>query len=524
MAQYLKPDSELGYVEDNAKIGYLKFNNLRHSIFGCMLGDFNEVGNYVVSPEIVSELIAMEKYVVESFDNIELCKSFLKLDKQISFMVTFEGNRATLSLVEKVNYESNFAINSGTYSNINEYVLDVVETSGEINRNIVYDRWNISQFGGNVVDIFNCDDSVLEKLFGIVNRFKYLLEANKILLDKEEELEEIEAGYTNNVFEILKRYPKFEAEVISTLKKTLTEKKNAVSVKKPFFAKTLNEVLENAIEQNVGILNEQEKQEFEKEKRNAVLNLNIKREDALDIVHVVNGDENKNEVGPKVVSLNVSETNSLKTVTEHGEALVSSNKRVYERILNNAESEKPTIGAERSKLELILLGKGLAEVVGVKQINKETEKTTDVVAGAGVKQEIKQKPKTATQTTNPQQTKKPVAGKSGGNSTKKTDGKKPQATKSTKPTPPAATDDNKQSIIHNWAFRRLISNVGSPSVSATGEEALRRKKKTHNVEVARVQGNAKIDSATKTEPIKQTTEAVTVVSENNIDLEFHNGI
>ena len=34
MAQYLKPDCELGYVEDSAEIAYLKFNNLRHSILG----------------------------------------------------------------------------------------------------------------------------------------------------------------------------------------------------------------------------------------------------------------------------------------------------------------------------------------------------------------------------------------------------------------------------------------------------------------------------------------------------------
>ena len=56
MSQYLKPDSELGYVEDHAMIEFLQFNNLRHTVLGCMLGDFNEVGNYVVAPEIVEEL------------------------------------------------------------------------------------------------------------------------------------------------------------------------------------------------------------------------------------------------------------------------------------------------------------------------------------------------------------------------------------------------------------------------------------------------------------------------------------
>ena len=101
MAQYLKPDCELGYIEEPAEIEKLKINNARHTILGCMLGDFDETGAYVVDPEIVKELIEMPKFIVETMDNIEICKSVLKLDKQISFAVTFEGNKATFSLLEK---------------------------------------------------------------------------------------------------------------------------------------------------------------------------------------------------------------------------------------------------------------------------------------------------------------------------------------------------------------------------------------------------------------------------------------
>ena len=112
MSKYIKPDCELGYVEDNAEIDYLKFNNLRHTILGCMLGDFNQEGEYVVNSEIVKELVSMPKYVVETMENIEVCVSELKLDKQISFLVTFEEDRATLSLIEKLSFEANFKLNS----------------------------------------------------------------------------------------------------------------------------------------------------------------------------------------------------------------------------------------------------------------------------------------------------------------------------------------------------------------------------------------------------------------------------
>ena len=82
----------------------------------------------------------MPKYIVNSMDNIEVCASVLKLDKQITFMVTYETEKVTLSLMEKISFEANNKLNSGTYSNINEYVLDVVETSGTVNKNTIYRR------------------------------------------------------------------------------------------------------------------------------------------------------------------------------------------------------------------------------------------------------------------------------------------------------------------------------------------------------------------------------------------------
>ena len=440
MSQYLKPDSELGYIEDSAEIECLKFNNLRHSVLGCMLGDFNEVGNYVVKPEIVKELISMEKYIVQTYDNIELCKSVLKLDKQISFLVTFEGNKATLSLIEKMNYEANFAINSGTYSNINEYVLDSVETSGEINRNVVYDRWNISPFSGQVVDIFNCDETVLEKYFGIVNRFKYLLEANKILLEKEEELEEIEAEYTNNVFEILKHYPKLEKVVVETIKQTLEEKKDSVSVKKPFFAKTFNEVVENAIEKNISALEEKEKQEFEAEKRNSVLNLNIKRENVVEVEH--QKDDIENEISPANIFIKVPTTTQSKSITELGEQFVSIHKTVVDALAKEQEN-KTNKKSEKDKLIATLVGAGVGALVG-----GATGAAVGAVAGAtvaevaGEKQNNKANTSQSNKTENKQTGNKKDDNKKGDKKTKTDDKKSKTDDKKTKTDNKDTTDKN----------------------------------------------------------------------------------
>ena len=386
MSQYLKPDSELGFVEDHAVIEFLQFNNLRHTILGCMLGDFNEVGNYVVAPEIVEELISMEKFVVQTYDNIELCRSCLKLDKQISFMVTFEGNRATLTLIEKLNYEANFKLNSGTYSNINEYVLDSIETSGEVNRSVIYDKWNIKLMSGDMVDIFNCDEIILEKYFGIVNRFKYLLESNKVLLQKEEELEEVEASYSNELLAILKHYPKLEKAVMQTIKETLEEKKDAVSIKKPFFAKTFNEVLENAIEKNISVLDETEQKEFAQEKRNVVVNVNIKREDVLDI-EKVETTEDKKETTPKVIQIKTQPSYESKPVEELGDELVSINKEVSKNL--NDDKEELESSLIRSIIETKAEEKGESVVIPKtpekeKVPQPEKEKLLATIVGAGL--------------------------------------------------------------------------------------------------------------------------------------------
>ncbi len=363
MAQYLKQDSELGYIVDSADIEYSKFNNLRHVVLGCMLGDFDETGAYVVDKEIIDELISMPKHIVESMDNIEICQGELKLDKYISFMVTFEGNKATLSLIEKLNYEANFKLDCGVYSNIVETVLDEVETSGEINRNVLYARWNIGPFGGNVIDIFSCDNSVLEKYFGIVNRFKYLLESNRILLDKEEELEEIEASYSNEMFEILKRYPKLEKEVVAQVKEILKNRKDALSVNKPNFAKTFNEILDNAIQANIDKLDEKEKEDFKTEQHNVVNNANIKKQEVLDVEIV------KNENAPNSVKIKTDSTVTLKSVTELGTTFLDSNKNVVERLNQNTKQQEIN---NKNKLLKTLDGIGVKEfIVGISKVDAQ---------------------------------------------------------------------------------------------------------------------------------------------------------
>ncbi len=283
MAKYLKLDSELGYIEDPVSIKYTKFNNLRHTLLGFMMGDFDDKGRYVIEPEIVRELISMKKHIIEVNDNIEICHGEIRLDKPFTFVITYEGERVTLSLLEKMNFEANYKLDSGAYSNINEYILDEIETSGIVDRTLVYKQWNVDAFGGQELDIFNCDEALLEKYFGIVNRFKYLIKANTLLIEKEDDLEEIEAEYANRIMDLLVQFPNLKKVVVEEINKSITEKKDFICADKLFFAKTINEVLDKAVGENLSTLTEEEQAKFNESKNIITRDINIKREEILDI-------------------------------------------------------------------------------------------------------------------------------------------------------------------------------------------------------------------------------------------------
>lgn len=295
MAKYLKPDSDLGYIENSAEIEYLKLNNLRHSILGFMLGDFDEQGYYTISTEIQKELLSMRKFIVNSVDNIDICHGVVMLDKPITFMVTFESDRATLSLVEKMSYEANMKLDSGSYSNVNEFILDEIETAGEINRNLVYKRWNIGEFGGEVLGVAQMDATTLALYSGLVDRYKYLLAANKILLDKEEQLEDIEAEYTIGLIEILSRYPALKTLVDAEVKNEVQDKTKFLRLDKPNFAKTFNEILDKAVENNIGALNGTEINMFSQEKREATQKRNMRMQAELNVKQQTASEEESNE-------------------------------------------------------------------------------------------------------------------------------------------------------------------------------------------------------------------------------------
>ena len=321
MANYLKQGAEEVFITDSAEIGRARLNNLRHTILNYMLGDFDEHGVYTVDPEIRKELISMKKYIVNTIDNMEVCQSEVRLFKPITFLVSFDEDCATLSLIEKISHLGNNKGNGGSYSDINEYILDRIETSGVINRQNVFRKWNISDQGGSALDITSLDNETKAQLFGLADRFKYLLYVNAIFLEREKQLEERDLAYSEALKKLISAYPNLNKAVEKTINDKIKDKKKFIRIDKPFVAKTLSEVLEQALEENMSALNPEEVKSFNLQKHE-ILNISNQQFDEILPIEIAKPNENsENSVG--IVRLNTDIAFETRSLNENGEEVVS---------------------------------------------------------------------------------------------------------------------------------------------------------------------------------------------------------
>lgn len=262
--KYIKPDSEKGYLEDKDDINYFATSQMKKVAFGCMLGDFDENGVYVVNEKIVGELIKMPKVIVENVEGVDLIRSKVKADAFFHFILSIEGNKARLSLLEKINYQSNRNLNSGAYSNINEYLLDeVIVPDKDVNRDALYQKYNIAtEDDGDVLSIFDMDELSIALYYNLTEKIKAnYLTRNKLVLT-EKESEQIEADYFEAVLEAASAYADFEGKVLTDFKANLAEKHSFVIPTKPFYQSTINEILDSVIEMCIQDLNEEDRNAF----------------------------------------------------------------------------------------------------------------------------------------------------------------------------------------------------------------------------------------------------------------------
>jgi hypothetical protein len=124
--QYKRADIEGGVITDPAEIDYYKQVQNNDVLNNYMLGDFNEAGNYVISKEIVEELLRLIKVMQHTYDKTIFCISAKNLKDfgVLEFAVKITRDEAkpkeavaTLELLEPINKVG------GYYQNINTVLI-----------------------------------------------------------------------------------------------------------------------------------------------------------------------------------------------------------------------------------------------------------------------------------------------------------------------------------------------------------------------------------------------------------------
>lgn len=247
--KYFKFDEINQFLEDETDINYYATNQVRRVAVGNMLGDYNEQGIYVLDEKLIKELVDMPKIIVDSVGGADLIRSAIKFDGYVHFMLTIEEDKASLILLEKINFESNVKYNAGSYTNMNEYVLeDIKIPDRDVDKNVIYAKFNVKREDeGRYYEYTDLTDEELSHFTNVLNKLKYNLLVQNVMLKKEKEIETIEADYFDNVLKAFSEYEEIKKQFEKILKELIVSKQNFLMINKPFFAKTINELLDNCL-------------------------------------------------------------------------------------------------------------------------------------------------------------------------------------------------------------------------------------------------------------------------------------
>lgn len=130
--KYRRVDSENGYLTNEGEIRYYKQVQENDVLNNNLLGDFNELGNYVIKKSVIEELISVTKIMQYSYDKITFCTSLNKIKNygNLEFAIKIvlndpEKDQATafLELLEPVNkvngfYQNTNAVLIATYVDV----------------------------------------------------------------------------------------------------------------------------------------------------------------------------------------------------------------------------------------------------------------------------------------------------------------------------------------------------------------------------------------------------------------------
>ncbi len=291
MGKYYKEYANLDdEIDDEIEIEFDKFQKMEQVVFGNLLGDFLQDGKYSVDRDICAELIHIEKVVVGEFGNEIQLKSPIKFETFPCFILRVKDTRIGLYLLEEINHAGNESIGSGSYCDINEFLVDEMKFSTDnviLNLNEAYKKYNITKKldEGNIKEISEIDkykdyNAILKKL--ALNKLK-----QNILIENHDLLENIEQKYIDKILKQLENYPEFKYIVTNELEGALIDKTEFISKNKPFYNRAFRELLDDVIFMNDGELSEKDREEFYAKQKDAKQEYSLSSSKIKDLIEQV---------------------------------------------------------------------------------------------------------------------------------------------------------------------------------------------------------------------------------------------
>lgn len=241
-AIYEKFDSEMGYVKGEHDVMQMKVKRFKDEIFNDLVGTFDENGKYIISDEILAELVGLNKKIDAQTINGTEARAFVG-DRVLRFNMTppqaLENGNAYcyLELLEEM-------------SRINGYYIDTLTTVIA-----TYEYKNDEFFYNNACNVFNLKeykaddpDATAPQLMPdyLGQRYSVLV---AMMMQCGDALDTLEEAYFNKRMQLLAEYPE-----VALILAEFANKRNKLE---PYFSKGehkyffLNQILDEVLEMSI---------------------------------------------------------------------------------------------------------------------------------------------------------------------------------------------------------------------------------------------------------------------------------
>lgn len=239
---YKRIDVEGGYMTDIDEIENFKSVQRRDVISNYMLGDFNDIGDYIMTEKVLSGLVGIKKTISNEYNNMIFLKSVSEFAEKnkLEFCIVIKEltekqgyATAIMKLLEPVNKINGYITNTNSF---------IVASFTDVNDSNFLDK--VKRVFGVVEsnDTNGKDDPKV--VADIMNRITFLRNCNDMYLSV---FATVESEYYHGRLDVLKQDPAYE-EILKKYRSLILKANMFLDPNSPQYHAYMNELLDQAID------------------------------------------------------------------------------------------------------------------------------------------------------------------------------------------------------------------------------------------------------------------------------------